>query len=128
MNVLRLFRISDSPKSVSLMWPVDDISTLSGFKSLECERRVESRVEQRGYSPVDDTLSMEIIECECDFSRVELRLVLVENLLDAEKRHQIPTDHVLHHEIDFVFALEGIEQTDHVGTVHGGQCIAFIEN
>ena len=37
-HLLRRFRISDNPRSVSLMCPVADIKTLSGFKSLDWRR------------------------------------------------------------------------------------------
>lgn len=37
-HLLRRFRISDNPRSVSLMCPVADIKTLSGFKSLDSKR------------------------------------------------------------------------------------------
>jgi hypothetical protein len=54
---------------------------------------------------MDDTFPMEIIQSQSDFCDVKDRFVPFENLLDAEKGHEIASDHVFHDQIDLVFAL-----------------------
>lgn len=58
---------------------------------------------------MDNSFAMQVIQSQSDLGYVELCFVYLEDLFDAEKRHEIATDHVLHHEIDVLLALQRIK-------------------
>ena len=58
------------------------------------------------FSPVDDSVSVEILEREHDFGRVESCPRLVELARPLDLEHEIAAVHVLHHEEEAVLAIE----------------------
>ena len=77
---------------------------------------------------MDNAFPMQIVQGKSYFCDVEDCFMSFENLFDAEKGHQITSDHVFHDQVDLVFALEGIKETDHELAMHRCQSIAFVEN
>ena len=57
---------------------------------------------------MNDTASVQIVQCERNFCHVELCFVQLEHLFDAQERHEIAADHVLHDQVDVLLGLEGI--------------------
>jgi hypothetical protein len=55
--------------------------------------------------PVDDSVCMEIFQCQQNFRRVELGLAERE-LLSLDVQHQVPPTHVLHDKVDTRLGLE----------------------
>ena len=77
---------------------------------------------------MDDTTSVQIVQCKRNFCHVELRFVQFKDLFDAQERHEIAADHVLHNQVDVLLGLQGIRQANNEWTVHAGQGVTFVEN
>ena len=83
---------------------------LSSFKSLLGKNRTRIRNEswatfKESHIPVDDTVSVEVLESEQDLRGVELGLSQRE-LLTLNVQHEITTADVLHDEINTSLRLE----------------------
>ena len=113
------------PKSVSLTWPLASRRMFSGFKSLNKQikrhvhtTRAKGSLQKVLGSPVNDPLSVQVLERQSDLCDVEAGRVLQEDALSLEVHEQLPAREILKNEVELALGLESVDEVDDEGVLH----------
>lgn len=76
---------------------------------------------------IDESHQMEILQCGCDLSSVEPRIVLAHALVRSslQRSKEFSATAVLHAQIQVIFRLERVVERDDKGVIAGGQDFLF---